>query len=244
VASIGIFGLGKIGAATNYLIEPRAAWSLFLAVVLGKTVRPSPRTGRVFGHRPVFFPVALVLVLHAVEFLCSSTLFMPAVSRLQRPRDSWLGHLVQRPAIGRYFVSRPPVLLARDNRNPTVTDRLNGQRIIAMLREVEGPAFCEHAIFPMLSGHTVYIQPFIMKQLAAEGKWDQMPVVEALQRGEFGLIVATEDVREEGFKFHYTPEMGAAIREAYRWRETLGNRPEGRATITHYVFESGPPGSP
>ncbi|KPL08565.1 hypothetical protein AMJ85_08450 [candidate division BRC1 bacterium SM23_51] len=238
VASFGLLGVGKIGAATNYLIEPKAAWSLFIALVLGKTIRPSPASGRVFSRRPVFFPVAVVLALHAFEFLCSSTLFQAVLPYLRQPESRGLvARLVQKPTVRNYLASRPPVLLGRDNRNPTVADVINGHRIVEALRQAEGPVFCEHAILAMHAGHDVYIQPFIMSQLAREGKWDQAPVVEALRKGQFALIVTTEDITKEGFFFHYTDEMVEAMRTAYRLRETLGSGPEGPAVFTHYLFE-------
>jgi hypothetical protein len=234
VASFGVLGLGKIGAAMNYLIEPKAAWSLFVAMALGKTIRPSATTGKVLGRRAVFVPVAVVLVFHAAEFVCSST-FIPMIRRL--PNNAVARFVLTPRNVRAYLASRPQVLFAGDTRNPTVADRINGDRVVEMLRTTSGPVFCEHAILAMRADTPVYIQPFIMKELALEGKWDQTPVVEALRRKEFALVVTTEDITKDGFFFHYTREMVEAMRASYRLRETLDGGPAGASVFTYYVFE-------
>ena len=237
IASFGVLGLGKIGAAMNYLIEPKAAWSLFVALVLGKTIRPLPTTGHVLGYRPVFVPVAFVLALHAMEFLCSST-FVPIVQYwLRRNPESAMARFIGQPGVRNYLASRPQVLFAGGTANPTAADFVNGDRIVEMLRRTDGPVLCEHAILAMRAGKPVYSQPFIMKELAIEGKWDQTPVVAALRQKQFALLVTTEDITKEGFFFHYTNEMVAAMREAYRLRETLDGGPAALSVFTYYIFE-------
>jgi len=238
VASFGVLGLGKIGAAMNYLIEPKAAWALFVALVLGRTIRPSPVTGRILGHRPVFVPIAFVLVFHAIEFLCSST-FVPAVRYwlLSGNPGGLVVRFVELPSVRSYILSRPQVLLARDTADPMATDLINNDRIVELLRQAKEPVFCEQAIWPMRAGRSVYIQPFILSQLARERKWDQAPVIEALRQKQFTLLVTTEDITKEGFFFHYTREMIEAIREAYRLRETLGGGTTAPSLFTYYIYE-------
>jgi len=238
VASIGLLGVGKKGAATNYLIEPQAAWALFIALVIGKTTRPSLATGRTFGTRPVFFPMMVVLVLHSVEFMCSSTLVLALNSPLGKTvLGEAVRKVVRRPAVFAYLKSRPQVVLARENLNPTAADRVNGDRIVEMLAAAEEPVFSEQPIFAMLAGRAVYIQPFIMSELAREGKWDQAPVVEDLRRGRFSLLVTTENISKEGFFFHYTDQMVEAMRKAYKLRETLDGEAGTPSVFTYFVFE-------
>ena len=108
-------------------------------------------------------------------------------------------------------------------------------------RAAPEPVFCEHAIYPMLAGHAVYIQPFIMSQLAREEKWDQAPVVRALREGRFSVLTTTEDVLGSGFTFHYTDKMRSAMRESYRLTETLGNPKEQKQGLFgHYILERKP----
>jgi hypothetical protein len=76
-----------------------------------------------------------------------------------------------------------------------------------------------------------------MKELAAEGKWDQTPVIAALRKKQFSLLVTTENITKNGFFFHYTREMVEAMREAYRLRETLNGGPTGPSVFAFYVFE-------
>jgi hypothetical protein len=276
VASVGLLGLGKIGAATNYIIEPKLAMSLFVALALGHlfcSLGPCGRrgsgtqavavgkkdngheglgyhgdggegTGAIpgrsgLGARAVFVIAALLLLLHGFEFLFSSTLhFGRWIQRIDRSKGGPVVWMLKTEAVARYLSSRVPVLEAGANLNPTPYDYINGARLVAMLRQAPEPVFCEHAIYPMLAGREVYIQPFIMSQLAREGKWDPAPVVRALREGRFSVLATTEDVLGHGFTFHYADEMRSAIRESYRLTETLGS-PDARRPIlfTHYILE-------
>jgi len=236
VASLDILGLGKAGAATNYLIEPNAAWSLLVALVLGKTVCSHDATGKRLCRRPVFFPVAVVLALHVLEFLCSSTV-VPALGYwIARHPGGTVDQFARSPIVLNYLRARPQIL-ARDVRNPSVVDLRNGNQAVELLRQVPGEVMSERPVLAMRAGKAVYMQPFIMKELALEKKWDQTPVVEAFRRKEFALIVTTEDISNEGFFFHYTDEMVAAMREAYRLRETLDGTSTTAALANYYLFE-------
>ena len=236
VASIGLLGLGKIGAATNYIIEPKAAWSLFLALVVGAWLRRTASTPRRLARPIAFYAVAILLVLHSFEFLLSSTLHVTQWARFLA-HEGAAARFVRREPVLRYLAARPPTLAAPANRNPTIVDRVNGDRIVDLMRARPGPIFSEHAILPMLAGHEVYIQPFIMSQLAREGKWDQAPVVRALREARFPLIASTEDVTSDDFLFHYTKEMAEAIREAYRRSAVAGDTSGRPSTFRHYLFE-------
>ncbi|MBM3334026.1 hypothetical protein FJY63_05135 [Candidatus Sumerlaeota bacterium] len=236
ISTLDVLGLGKIGAATNYLIEPKAAWSLFIALVLGKTIRPSMTTGRVIGRQPVFMPVAFVLLLHGIEFLCSSTAIrvLPASLLGEQDRVSPAG--TQGISFVRdYLRSRPQILYAPACRNPGPADLVSNDRIVEMVREADEPVFCEHTIWPLMAGKAVYIQPFIMQELAKEGKWDQTPVVEALRQKRFSLVITTEDIRKDVFFWHYSREMIAAMREAYALGDLFGGTTPG-TLFTYYVF--------
>jgi hypothetical protein len=70
-----------------------------------------------------------------------------------------------------------------------------------------------------LSGRELYIQPFVQKQLADAGLWNQRPFVEAIKRGEFSVILLYKDLRHE----RWTDEMLAAIQASYRLERTIGN---------------------
>ncbi|MCX8038060.1 MAG: hypothetical protein N3D11_13605 [Candidatus Sumerlaeia bacterium] len=238
IAFVGILGVGKIGAATNYLIEPKAASALFLAVVLGQWLRDGGRGARTVARTLPFGAAILFLFAHTATFLAASLLYEPLHRYLAAAgRDASAPTPSRHVRLQRWLAQLPPVLLAPSNRNPSAADVLNTERLVEMLRATDGPVLCEHAVLAMRAGKDVYMQPFIMKELAREGKWDQTGVVEALRQREFGRIVTTEDICKDQFFFHYTDEMVAAIREGYRLSETLtghGNQP---ALFTYYVYE-------
>lgn len=87
-----------------------------------------------------------------------------------------------------------------------------------------GDILSEEPIFTIRAGRPVLYQPFIMSQLSREGQWEQENFVEQLLSGRFELIVATEDLREEGRRFQgFTEEMAAAVRKSYRlYRQIAG----------------------
>ncbi|MBI5155431.1 DUF2029 domain-containing protein, partial [Candidatus Poribacteria bacterium] len=87
--------------------------------------------------------------------------------------------------------------------------------------ETEGRILSEEPIFTILSDREVVFQPFIMSQLAREGKWNESDFVHDLLDQEFNLIITTQDLENEEQVFlGFTPAMRAAIRAAYqldRW---------------------------
>ncbi len=244
IAMAGVLGVGKIGAATNYLIEPKAAGALFLAVVLGKWLqRDWPASA---GARALpFLAATLFLFAHTATFLAASVLYERLhISLAAAGRDSRAPVPSRYVRLQQWLAQLPPVLLAPSNRNPSAADVLNTDRLVETLRATPGPVLCEHAVPAMRAGKDVYMQPFIMKELAKEGKWDQTGVVEALRRGEFSRIVTTEDIFKDQFFFHYTDEMVAAIRGSYRWSETLNGHGGRPALFTFHVYEPMRTGEP
>jgi hypothetical protein len=95
-------------------------------------------------------------------------------------------------------------------------------RVRLRVGEAEGPVLAEEPIFAILNAKPVLFQPFIMSQLAIEGRWDQRPFVADLLNGRFSLIVTTQDVREEGFFWGFTEQMRDAIRNSYRLEQRIG----------------------
>lgn len=87
----------------------------------------------------------------------------------------------------------------------------------------EGPVWCEEPIFTLRAGREVVFEPFIVSQLAAEGKWDEAPVLKLFREGHFALVVTARDIRDES-QWHpsLTPAMRAALREHYRLANRIG----------------------
>jgi hypothetical protein len=91
------------------------------------------------------------------------------------------------------------------------------------LRGVDGPVFAEQSWYATASGHPPVVIPFLATQLAAGGRWDPAPLVEAVQRGELRRVLAgfslEDDPAASRLRWHeerYPPGVVAALRERYR----------------------------
>jgi hypothetical protein len=72
-----------------------------------------------------------------------------------------------------------------------------------------------------LARKPVLFQPFIMSQLAREGRWDQRPFLAMLATGRLSCLVVHADLasgNDQTQYERYTAEMAGAIRRHYRPR--------------------------
>ncbi|MBN1867673.1 glycosyltransferase family 39 protein [Candidatus Sumerlaeota bacterium] len=106
--------------------------------------------------------------------------------------------------------------LCRSAPAPTVSALIQGDRVVREIESRPGPVLSEDPIYALRAGREVEFQNFIMTQLALEGKWDETPFVRRLDRGEFSLIVAHQDLTDPNRFFNrYTPAMLDAVRRRY-----------------------------
>lgn len=80
---------------------------------------------------------------------------------------------------------------------------------------VEGDTLCEDPIPMMRLGREVIYQPFIMSQLAREGKWDDSKFIAMIDSEKFALIVTTQDLANAPVLFGFTPTMRDQILANY-----------------------------
>ena len=204
LAVLSMVSLAKAGSSTNYLLEPLAAASLWTGLTLGKhrgLIRRGSRKGaRAWLPGFCLLGVVLLIGLHGATM---------AVGRDTIRTNGWM----QRPWV---------VKLARlDPFDSSTQPRVDHARAPAdelnlLLRKAEGGIFSEEPIFTMLADRPVLHQPFIMRQLAEEGKWDQTPFLQMIREGAFEYFVTTDDLREVRASYtHYTGEMGKAVRESF-----------------------------
>jgi hypothetical protein len=99
-------------------------------------------------------------------------------------------------------------------KNPMRADFEAATEIISLAREAENP-FCELAIYNIRSGHDPVLQPFIMSELARQGRWDDSEFVRNVRAAKFDLVVTLEDVTAVGVSESYTQEMLAAFHGSY-----------------------------
>jgi hypothetical protein len=210
LAVLSILLMAKSGSSTNYLLEPLAAAALWTGVALGKSStvfrRDSGSGLRMLAPRLVIYGTVLLIGLHAAALSIDlSTIHQ--TSWLQR---RWIANLSRLDAF-------------RDSTQPRGDHaRLPADELNHLLRKAHGGIFSEEPVFTMLARREVLHQPFIMKQLAEEGKWDQAPFLRMIREGGFEYFVVTDDLREVRDSYmHYTAEMGEAVRESFSHQGTF-----------------------
>ena len=196
LATVSLLSYAKVGAAPNYLLEPLAAAALWGMESLGRLMNgiESPPTAASRGQRiapeAAAWAIVLLLLVHA----------------------GWLWN----PG----WFKTPPIRKAmHSSLTPTRADVGDCRWVLARVRATGGEVLSEEPIFALLAGSEVVFQPFIMKQLAREGRWDQRLLLEMLARRRFGSVIVTEDLAtgdvKKGYE-RYTPEMVKALRRHYK----------------------------
>jgi len=94
-----------------------------------------------------------------------------------------------------------------------------------LVLSVEGEVLSEDPLPLMRLGRDVIYQPFIMSQLAREGKWDPAKFIAKIDRSDFALVVTTQDLASAPVLFGFTPLMrdGILSRYALVHRISAGN---------------------
>ncbi len=104
--------------------------------------------------------------------------------------------------------------------NPARPDFEAAQIILGRMRAAKNP-YSELAIYHLQIGDAPVIQPFIMSELARQGRWDQTEFVEDLKAAKFDLVVALDDLTNSAPTDVYTDEMLKAFHDGYKVDEVL-----------------------
>jgi hypothetical protein len=100
----------------------------------------------------------------------------------------------------------------------------------AALAGVDGPVLAEQTFWAAGAGRAPLVVPFLTTQLAAAGRWDPAPLVEAIERGtvERALLgfPLDADVANDRLSFHAERFPGAVL-AALRARYVLERRADG-----------------
>lgn len=96
---------------------------------------------------------------------------------------------------------------------------LVGERI----RAADGPVLADEDIGQLvLAGRPLLFQPFELTQLARVGKWNQAPLLEAIERQEYALILIFKFPGLPLDRDRWTDQMRAAIERRYAEVEQIG----------------------
>ncbi|MDK2973128.1 MAG: hypothetical protein PWP23_2883 [Candidatus Sumerlaeota bacterium] len=194
LAGLSLLTTAKAGSASNYLLEFLAVAALVTGLGISRAAELLQNSA--LGPRRRRTAVAAAVVL-ALLLLCHG-----ASGSLN------IGGTIARH---RLFRQPPP---------PELREQL--ALVELHLSEFGSPVLAEEPIFAIRTGSPVLYQPFIMTQLAREGKWDPAPFVADLEEGRFGAILTNQDLARDGHFPGFTEEMRRAILRAYRLREQIG----------------------
>lgn len=96
------------------------------------------------------------------------------------------------------------------------------ERLAEHVHEARGPILADEYIGLIpLAGRRLYFQPFEYKQLQAAHLWSEAPLVDAIQRQEFSLILLYEPPNWNAISTRWTEEVRNAIYDHYRLEDTL-----------------------
>ena len=243
---LSLASYAKIGAAPNYALEPLAAAALWGCETLGRLLDRLEGEARILtplrrranavecGGLPPLTRGELAPRQDAViptpsdKQACpapaEASLCTPHMQRWSLRVGVWavalllLAHAGHLWILSRSFAWTPA---------PSTMDRAAAREILMAARETPGSAiFSEEPIFTLLAGKPVMLQPFIMAQLAREGRWDDAPLRKMLTERQFGCLIVTEDLARGGPDARYeryTAGFASALRGSYR--------PAGRITL-------------
>ena len=84
--------------------------------------------------------------------------------------------------------------------------------LVRDIAEASGPVLSENMVAILRAGKTVIMEPAITKQLTATGRWEQGPLLEAIESRRFDFLVVRDDPDDVE---RWSPEAMAAIQKNY-----------------------------
>ena len=99
-----------------------------------------------------------------------------------------------------------------------IDDREDKNIQLALIREIgrsTQPVVSDDMVLLLRAGQEVQIEPAIFEELATVGTWNQAPFLQQLKSNAFAFVIVEDPGR-------YTPQMLAAIAQAYPLEEKLG----------------------
>jgi hypothetical protein len=109
-----------------------------------------------------------------------------------------------------------PMLMTR------VADTREVEQLVEYVQQAEGPILADEymGLIP-LAGGRLYYQPLEYKQLQAANLWSESPLVDAIEREEFPLILLYEPRDRSAISIRWTEEVRKAIYANYTLEDTL-----------------------
>ena len=89
------------------------------------------------------------------------------------------------------------------------------QQVVARVKQTPGEVLVEEPGFALAAGKEVIVEPFQFALLARRGLWDPAPLIGAVARGRFDLVVL-------GDRLRLIPGLEAALASAYEREAVIG----------------------
>lgn len=113
-----------------------------------------------------------------------------------------------------FHLSSPRWTAALFSRRPASADLAAASEITRRLRAEPGETWSEPALYDLRAGRPLVFQPFIMSELARQGRWNPEPFTADLRQGRWSLIVTTRDITAPPDQV-YAPAILDAMRAGY-----------------------------
>lgn len=103
-----------------------------------------------------------------------------------------------------------------------VTDAREVEQLAEYVQESEGPVLADEymGLIP-LTGRRLYFQPLEYKHLQAAGLWNESPLVDSIERGEFPVVLLYEPRDRSAISIRWTEGIRNAIYSHYELVDTL-----------------------
>lgn len=97
------------------------------------------------------------------------------------------------------------------------------QRVADLLATATGPVVSEEMVLLHRAGRPLYFQPFIMTRLARDGRWDPLPLTQAMMRREISFVVLYSAIGSAQYERRFPAGFRTALETRYRLHEQIGH---------------------
>ncbi len=245
VYTANVFHVARLTAGLGEYLK--GTWILQIAA-LSSLLMPGTLTGphRLFGWYYLFAHLTLLAygftgsdTNYYIEPLLSTTILGAlALNKLTIKSDIDTG--VERTPFSKRAIALALILavivLARFvNTSDFKVHRMNPERLskglelLQLCASAPGDILSEDASFSFIGGKRVLFQPYIMTLLARTGKWDETPLIQAIEEQQYSMIVLRVDLNDP----YNTEVLGGAWEMAGfdRWSERME-----QAIMEHYTL--------
>lgn len=129
---------------------------------------------------------------------------------------AWIGLISFLLALHAVHLHRWSKVIFGEWKRPAPADFEAAARLTSELARASGDVVSEVAAYAIFAEKPVLFQPFIMSELARQGRWDESRFLKDIRAGRFTIFASTTDLFSDAYTDAFTPGMREALRDAYR----------------------------